>query len=501
MVDRLLSLIARLPPGSVSTHPGELAERARDRRAVAMLRERRGERGASPGAVVFPTTSEQVAAVLAWAGETGTPVVPRGGGTGMAGGAEALPWSVVVDTSRLNRVIVVDGVSQTVRVEAGVRGGKLEAALNGTGFTLGHEMPTFELSTVGGWIAGGAEGDLFAGFGPLTDRVLGATVALAGGEVLRLDRTVTPDMLFGGPGLLFGSLGTLAVITEATLSVARLIRGLAWEVLRPHSFEAAVGVAREVVQRALRPLVLVVLDEDDVRFVYGAGSGQEGPLVLIGLDADSPATAAARFDLQRLSPEFGARPLGHAVAEHWWNRKGDVLPWYEGVMGPERSLGPGVVADWLTVAGTWRSIPGIYERVRGALLEEAGAVRCRLVHPASSGAGLHFLFVVRRETDQDVEPAYLRAIDQARTACADAGGFASPGPFLEYGSSGLAGTDGGRSRILEALKRDLDPAGLLNPGKPWAGGASEPSGRVPGPAGGVPEPAGGVPGGAGGVPL
>jgi alkyldihydroxyacetonephosphate synthase len=492
-MEKLHSLIARLPPGSVTTHPGELAERSRDRRAVAMLRERRGERGPSPGAVVFPTTAEQVAAVLAWAGETGTPVVPRGAGTGMAGGAEALPWSVVVDTSRLNHVIAVDAVSQTVRVEAGVRGGKLEVALNGTGFTLGHEMPTFELSTVGGWIGGAAAGDLSAGFGPFADRVLGATVVLAGGEVVRLDRTVTESALSGAPGFLVGSLGTLGVVTEATLSVARLIRGLAWEVLRTHSFEAAVGVAREVVQRPLRPLVLVVLDDDDVRFVYGAGSGQEGPLVLIGLDADSPATAAARFDLQRLSPDFGARPLAHDVAEHWWNRKGDVFPWYEGVMGPERSLGPGVVADWLTVAGPWRSIPGIYERVRGALLEEAGAVRCRLVQPAASGAALHFLFVVRRETDHEVEPAYLRAVDQARAACAEAGGSAAPGPFTGFGSSGATGTDGGRSRFLAALKRGLDPAGVLNPGKLWAGPPAEGSGGAPEPYAGFPEPSGGAP--------
>src|SRR2546429_6472727 len=123
----LASLIERLPPGTVSTHPGEVAVHARDRWALAMLRDARGDRVPPPAAVVFASTTEHVAAALAWAEETGAAIVPRGGGTGLAGGAEAVQRSVVVDLSRMDRILAVDGASQTVTGQAGGEGGLLEA--------------------------------------------------------------------------------------------------------------------------------------------------------------------------------------------------------------------------------------------------------------------------------------------------------------------------------------------------------------------------------------
>src|SRR6266516_3357793 len=125
----LEALIARLPSGTVSTHPGEVAAHAHDRWALALLREARGDRVAPPAAVVFATTTEQVAITLAWAQETGVPVVPRGGGTGLAGGAEAIKHSVVIDTSHMDRILGIDEVSQVARAEAGVRIAALDRAL------------------------------------------------------------------------------------------------------------------------------------------------------------------------------------------------------------------------------------------------------------------------------------------------------------------------------------------------------------------------------------
>src|SRR5439155_1870420 len=161
-----------------------------------MLRERRGDRVPSPGAVVFPPTAEDVSTVLAWASQTGTPVVPRGGGSGLGGEEEAVAWSLVIDTSRLDRVVELDDVSQIVRVEAGLRGGLLEAGLNRLGFSTGLEMPSFEASTVGGWVAGAAAGELFSGFGDIAGRVIGLSVALADGAIMRLESSPP-----GTPGL------------------------------------------------------------------------------------------------------------------------------------------------------------------------------------------------------------------------------------------------------------------------------------------------------------
>src|SRR5437870_4483198 len=100
-----------------------------------MLRDVRGDRVPRPAAVVFAASAEHVCTVLRWAKENHTPVVPRGGGSGVWGGAEAIKRCVLLDLSRMNRILDVDEVSQTVRTEAGATGGRLEAELNRHGLT------------------------------------------------------------------------------------------------------------------------------------------------------------------------------------------------------------------------------------------------------------------------------------------------------------------------------------------------------------------------------
>ncbi|HYZ10707.1 MAG TPA: FAD-dependent oxidoreductase, partial [Actinomycetota bacterium] len=185
-MDALASLTARLPDGTVSTHPGELSSRSRDAWPLAMLREVRGERLPRPMAVVFPKTTEDVSATLAWAGETGTAVVPRGGGSGVTGGAQAAWRGVVLDLSFMNTVGPIDRESLTVEVEAGTHGDRLEAALGREGLTLGHYPQSLAFSSVGGWIASSSAGLASAGFGSIADLVLGLEAVLAGGDVLRL---------------------------------------------------------------------------------------------------------------------------------------------------------------------------------------------------------------------------------------------------------------------------------------------------------------------------
>src|SRR5207245_6480567 len=211
-MDALDSLTSLLPSGALCTHHGELALHARDRWALVLLREVRGDRVPPPAALAFPKSTQEVSTILRWAQETGTPVVPRGGATGLRGGTEAVKRSVVVDLSRMNRILGIDDVSHTVTAEAGVRGGDLEAALAKRSLTTGHDLASVELSTVGGWIASGSVGATSAGYGSIEDLVIGLTVVLAGGDVLELKAlpraSAGPDLR----RLFVGSEGTLGVI-------------------------------------------------------------------------------------------------------------------------------------------------------------------------------------------------------------------------------------------------------------------------------------------------
>ena len=178
--------------------------------------------------MIFPASTEEVATVLAWASETSTAVIPRGGGSGVCGGAQAEAGSVVLDLSRVDQVTGVDLVSQTVSVQAGVRGDQLEDALAEHGLTVGLYPQSIAISTVGGWIAASSAGQASTGFGAIEDVLLGLTAVLPRGEILRclpVPRSAAgPDLR----RLLVGSEGTLAVVTEATLACRARPAGWDW---------------------------------------------------------------------------------------------------------------------------------------------------------------------------------------------------------------------------------------------------------------------------------
>jgi FAD/FMN-containing dehydrogenase len=458
-MDDLTALTALLPAGAVSTHHGELAARAHDRWALALLRAVRGDRVSPPAAVVWPADTSQVAAVLAWAEETGTAVVARGGGTGRAGGAQAVPKSIVLETTRMNRVLAVDEVSQIVRAEAGVRWAGLEGAAQARGLSLEPIPRAMEHVTVGGWIARGEPA--------AADRIVGVEAVLAGGTVVRVPEA--PGQT-AGPGLvrlLAGSEGTFAVITQATVSLGRAPVEIAWEVFRPHSFDAGLSLAREIAQRPFRALVLRLLDPTGAGARFAAFGEGHRPLLMVAVDAGAPAIEAERFELRQVAKDFGARPLDRELADHWWSHRDDDERWYEGVMGPERTLGEGVVADTLVVSSLWRTLPRVYEEVRGALQDRAETVGCHLDDTRPSGASLSFDFVVRAADDRRAEREYLAAWEAAAAVARAHGAVLAAGEGVGVLAAGFLADQLGPAAAgaLARLKDAVDPRGVLNPGK------------------------------------
>jgi alkyldihydroxyacetonephosphate synthase len=466
-VDDLASLVERLPDGAVSTHPGELTSRSRDAWPLAMLREVRGDRLPRPLAVVFPRATEDVAHTLEWATETRTAVVPRGAGSGVCGGAQAVWRGVVLDLSRMSRILEIDDESQTVRAEAGIRGDPLERALSERGLTLGHYPQSMAISSLGGWIAAASAGQASAGYGAIEDRLLGLTAVLGSGRVVQLPaapRSATgPDLR----RMFVGSEGTLAVVTEATLSVARRPESLRWLATAPSSFEAGTALVRELLQRRLHPVVVRVYDEVDAGMTFGPVGHGSGPVAIAAFEASRVGDAGLE-EARRLALEAGAGPLGEDYGRHWWGHRNDAVVLYRRIMGDERMFGAGVIVDTMEVAAIWRHVPRLYDAVREALLEHASqAVGCHLSHPYASGASLYFTFLIRAEDDAAAERAYLEAWRRAAAACRGAEGTLShhhgvgllKAPFL-VDALGPAAVS-----TLRSLKAAADPAGILNPGK------------------------------------
>jgi alkyldihydroxyacetonephosphate synthase len=466
-VDILDSLVRRLPDGAVVTGGQPVQERAIDCWPLALLRQVRGDGLPEPAAVVFPFATEDVAAVLAWASNTGTAVIPRGGGSGVCGGAEAGAGSVVLDLSRMDKVTDVDVVSRVVHVQAGVRGDRLEDALAGHGLTVGHYPQSIAISTVGGWIAACSAGQASTGFGAIEDVLLGLTAVLPDGEILRC-RPVPRSA--AGPDLrrlLVGSEGTLAVVTEAALACRARPAGWEWLVREFESFAALADGLREAVRAETGAAVLRGYDETDAAFSFGGLGHSGGCVAMLGF----PAGLAALEERRRLAAgvlhQAGASgELASRYGEHWWEHRNDTVGTFRQIMGPERAFGTGVVVDTIEVAGLWSAVPALYAGVRAALAEHAEAVGCHLSHLYSSGSSLYFTFLIRGTDDHDVQARYLAAWDQAVRSCAANGGTITHHHGVGRLKSAFLPTELGESGVgvLRRIKGAVDPRGIMNPG-------------------------------------
>ena len=454
-----------LGEGAVSTDPADLAAHAHDWWTLALLRQRTGDTFTIPAAVVRPASTEDVSVVLRWAQETRTPVVPFGGGSGVSGGAQAIEGSIALDVTRMDQIISVDHDALTVTAQAGIGGRTLEDDLEGRGLTLGHFPQSIDISTLGGWVAARSAGQKSARYGRLEDMVLGLEVVLPGGTVVR---TRPAPASAAGPDLtrlFIGSEGTLGVVTEATLAVRPAPRIVTHGAYAFAAFEEGLLAVRRVVQEELHPAVMRLYDETDVGIAFrDAAERPDGSLLVLRFEGDAIADAEERA-IRDIVEAAGGKDLGPGLSERWWEHRNDAVGTFRQIM-LDGLLGPAAAVDTMEVAGLWPSTD-LYEGVRAALGSHADVVGCHSSHPYPQGTCLYFTFVfIGAKDDAAVEARYRAAWADAISATLAAGGT-----ITHHHGVGLLKAPwlpaelGAGFEVLRAVKRAIDPAGIMNPGK------------------------------------
>jgi glycolate oxidase len=419
---------------------------------------------ALPDVVVWPRTADEVAAVVREAARRGIPVVARGAGTGYTGGCLPVAGGVVLSTEKMNRVLFVDPARRVIVVEPGVVNADVGACASAHGLSYPPDPASLKVSTIGGNVAEGAGGPRTVLHGTTRDYVIGLEAVLADGSILSTGYLAPEDGSGWDPApLLVGSEGTLAVLTKVALRLTQKPLGYAtyWAEF-PSLTDAALTVA-EVTGTGLPVSVLEIMDGGTLACALEHARGERPASIpeaalLLELEGDPSGFEAAAARIREAASCHGASSFREAASEaereEIWDLRRSVSPSLARLSG-------GKINEDIAVPRS--AIPEYVRQVR----EIGTALDLRILAFGHAGDGnLHVNVLVERS-----DPAQMvRA--RAATSRLFASALALGGTLSGEHGIGITKAEHLASeldetalRVTRAVKRALDPDGLLNPDK------------------------------------
>jgi glycolate oxidase len=415
-----------------------------------------------PLAVALPTETAEVAELVRLAAAHRVPIVPRGAGTGLSGGAAAVEGGLTIAFTRMNRVLEIDPANLVVVTQPGVINADLKKAVAAEGLFYAPDPASYETCTIGGNLGTNAGGLCCVKYGVTRDAVVGLEIVTADGSVVRLGgRTVKDVAGYALIPLIVGSQGTLAIVTEATLRLRRTPPPTATLIAFFPSLQAAGMAVSAMTDAGVEPVTLELMDRTTIRAVDEDHH--------LGLDRDAAAMLLVESDLPG---ESAGAALATAVAACESSGSSSTIL----ATDPQE-------ADWLRQAR--RLAFHSMERLGVARMEDVGVPRGRVPEMLAAiervadeqgltiatfghvGDGnLHPNIILDRD-DPDGEAKLHRATDALYRAAIALGGTVT----AEHGI-GLSRRDylelqrgAGAVALMRAIKQALDPLGILNPGK------------------------------------
>jgi D-lactate dehydrogenase (cytochrome) len=416
---------------------------------------------ARPDVVCFPVGTEEVAAIAAISARYGVPIVPFGAGTSLEGHVNAIHGGITVDLREMKEIVRVSVDDLDATVQAGVTRLQLNRALRNTG--LSFPIDPGADATLGGMTATRASGTTAVRYGTMRENVLGLTVVLADGRVIKTGTRARKSAAgYDLTRLFVGSEGTLGIITEITLRLHPLPEAVSAAVCSFGSMEGAVETVIATIQLGIPVARIELLDEMQMDAVnrYSKTSYPVAPTLLFEFHSDSERHVADQAEaVQGLAAERGGRGFEWATRledrERLWQARHDAL--YAAL-----ALRPGASA-WTTDVCV--PISRLAECVVETKRDNAGApFPICLVGHAGDG-NFHLIYVL--DPDSGMELAEARRLNERMVMRALAMGGTCTGEHgvgigkMHY----LEAEHGPALDVMRAVKRALDPDNRMNPGK------------------------------------
>jgi alkyldihydroxyacetonephosphate synthase len=469
----------------VDTDPELRVRRARGQSLPDLIALRSGRLGAVPDAVARPDSNGDVRRLIDHAKATGARLIPYGGGTSVVGGVTARPSAdplITVDLGGLNDVRALDERSGLVTVGAGITGPDLASHLGDRGLTIGHEPQSWELATVGGWVAARGSGLRSFGSGRIEQLYAGGTLEAPAGT---LEMPPFPASA-AGPDLrqlVLGSEGRLGILTDVILRTSPLPEVDRLEAYALPGWGAGHECVRAIAQARIGLSVLRLSTPTESRtllafadrpaqiralttYLRARRQPKDWALLLVGAAGSKRLAKAARAEAREIIRAHSGTSIP-ALAETWAKTR-FRSPYLRNTLW---TIGYG--SDTLETATDWARVPTLLARLEAAVgsalapIGEKVHVFTHLSHLYPSGSSLYLTYLFRLARDPDETLERWQAIKLAASTVIEAEGATithhhgvgtDHAPYLvaEKGPLGMA--------ALETIVRTFDPDGMMNPG-------------------------------------
>ncbi|MBN2554763.1 MAG: FAD-binding oxidoreductase [Anaerolineales bacterium] len=479
---------SRLPPHPlISTEPLKRVFHARGQSIPDWIAMRSGEVGVFPDGVAYPETDDHVRQLLQLARQTGIHLIPYGGGTSVLGHINPNPDSppvLTIDMSRFNQLSAFDEQSHLAEIGAGASGPQIESILNPLGYTLGHFPQSWELSTLGGWIATRSAGQQSYHYGRIEPLFRGGHVEThAGGwDLLPFPASAAgPDLR----ELVLGSEGRFGIITRATVHIRRIADREVFNAAFFSTWEQGAEALKAIVRSRIPVSMLRLSDAQEtettlalagkdrlVSFAYGglrlAGYGERPCMLLYGLTGDAPVVEFGRRRSAAIIRRNGGFLTGTAIG-NMWKKTRFTTPYLRNTLWEA-----GYAVETLETAMPWSSVFETSQALVDAIQQAAARhnenpiVYVHLSHIYPTGASIYITFVFRRGSDpgatlerwQDMKTAASRTIVEKQATISHQHGVGRDHADYLSAEKGEIGTN-----LLNSIQKHMDLLEVLNPGK------------------------------------
>jgi glycolate oxidase len=417
-----------------------------------------------PDIVVLPCTTEQVSQVVMLASQARIPVVTRGMGSGMAAASVPFEGGITLAMTRMNHILEIDETNATAHVESGVITADLQAAVEKIGLFYPPDPSSIKHSTIGGNIACNAGGPRCLKYGVTGDYVLGLTIVLADGRVLRTGGKYIKDVVgYDLTALFTGSEGTLGVITEALLRLVAKPKVARTALAEFPSLEDASRTVNSILAAGIVPATLELMDETAITCIEEAMSlglplDVEAILLIETDGSDETAVLREIEAIEAICKENGVRQVKVARDESerskLWQARRSVSP-------ALARKAPNKLGEDITVPR--RAIPEAIRRIK-AIGAKYGLPIVIFGHAGDGNLHPNILFDKRdpaqwAKVEGMVAEEFATALELGGTLSGEHGVGALKRPYMEQAQGPVA------IEIQKRIKAALDPVNILNPGK------------------------------------